>query len=597
MDQNIDPIRFELLKNAIASIADEMALTIVRTSYSGVIKSNLDFSTGFADGNGLLVAQGLTIPGHLGSTPTALAEVLRRFQGNINPGDVFLLNDPYAGGMHLPDFFIFKPIFIGGERLAFSITCCHHADVGGRVAGSNASDSTEIFQEGLRIPPVKLFDRGVRDETLVTLLESNVRLPIDLMGDVRAQLAACHIAERQFLELVDNFGVDTVRAFMTAFIDYTERMTRLAIAELPDGEFSFEDFIDDDGVDYGKPIRLYCTVKKAADRILLDWTGSAPQVRGAINATLSFTKAVSYTAVKSVISQNVAPNEGVFRAIEVVAPPGTIANLVPPAACAARGLTGFRMLDCALGALAMMVPDRVCAASDGGNTGVSIGGYSRERKPFVYVDFVCSAWGGRPWSDGLDGNANLFGNIGLQSAELIEAETPVQVVSWEFIPDRGGAGRYRGGAPVRRELRILEDNSTVQVRSDRRAILPYGLYGGEPGKPSMNWLRKADGSLAPLASKLTMQVMSGDSLVHESAGGGGWGDPLERDPEAVLRDVCNEMVSAEAAARDYGVVIAADHLSVDLEATANRREMLRNARPGEPPKVAREPWMTLRAAE
>jgi N-methylhydantoinase B len=365
-------------------------------------------------------------------------------------------------------------------------------------------------------------------------------------------------------------------------------MTRLAVAQLPDGEFSFEDWIDDDGVDYGKPIRLFCTVRKAGDRIVVDWTGCAPQVKGAINATLSFTKAVSYTAVKSIISQDVPPNEGVFRAIEVVAPPGTIANLVPPAACAARGLTGFRMLDCALGALAMMVPDKVSAASDGGNTGVSIGGYYPDGRPYVYVDFVCSAWGGRPWSDGLDGNANLFGNIGLQSAELTEAETPVQVACWEFIPDRAGPGKFRGGAPVRRELRVTEDQATVQVRSDRRTVLPYGLYGGQPGEPSMSWHVTAGGVATPIASKFTMVFARGESLVHETAGGGGWGDPLDRDPAKVLRDVRNELVSPGAAEADYGVVMDTSAWTVDMRATQRRRDALRHERTAsETPKVTR----------
>ena len=364
-----DPIAFELFKNAIFSIADEMALTICRTTYSGVLRDNMDFSTAFADAEGRLVAQGLTLPGHLGSIPTALATVVERFRDDIHPGDVFCLNDPFDGGMHLPDIFVFQPIFHEGRRLAFACTICHHTDVGGRVAGSNASDSTEIYQEGLRIPPLKMFERGKRNETLWTLIESNVRVPVRLAGDLRAQLAACHIAEAAFLDLVEKYGEERVGVYMEAVIDYAERLTRAALSELPDGTWSFEDWIDDDGIDIGKPIRLFVTFTKKGDSMHADWTGSAEQVKGAINNTLSFTKAATYCAVRSILPSGIPNNEGVFRAIEVTAPPGTIANSVLPAACAARGLTGFRMVDCAFGALAQCAPDKVFACSDGGQYG------------------------------------------------------------------------------------------------------------------------------------------------------------------------------------------------------------------------------------
>ena len=368
-----DPIGFELFKNSLFSIADEMALTICRTTYSGVLRDNMDFSTAFADADGKLVAQGLTLPGHLGSIPTALDVVVERYGDDTHPGDVFILNDPFDGGMHLPDIFIFQPIFAAGERIAYAATICHHADVGGRVPGSNASDSTEIYQEGLRIPPLKLYDRGRSNDAIWGFVERNVRIPIQVFGDLRAQLAACKIAERQFLELVEAYGIETSRTYMQEVINYAERLTRAAVANLPDGEFTFEDWIDDDGIELDRPIRLFCRIEKKGDGMLVDWTGTSDQVRGAINNTLSFTKAASYTAIRSVLPQGIPNNEGVFRVIDVIAPPGTIANGVLPAACAARGLTGFRMVDCAFGALAMMLPDRVCAASDGGNTCITIG--------------------------------------------------------------------------------------------------------------------------------------------------------------------------------------------------------------------------------
>jgi N-methylhydantoinase B len=572
-----DPIEFELFKNAILSIADEMALTIFRTTYSGVLKDNMDYSTAMFDGEGNLVAQGLTLPSHLGSMPTAMQHMLQTFGGDINPGDIFALNDPFRGGMHLPDIFVFKPVFHRGEVLAYAATICHHTDVGGRVPGSNASDSTEIYQEGLRIPPLKMYDRGNRNETLFALIETNVRMPVRVFGDLRAQLAACYTCDQSVIELANQYGPAKVKQLMTELIDYSERMTRSAISGLPDGVFSFLDHIDDDGVDVGQPIPLQVTIIKSGDQIVVDWTGTSPQVRGAINNTLSFTKSASYCAIRSVLPGNIPNNDGVFRAIEVIAPPGTIANGVLPAACAARGLTGFRMIDCLFGALSKMLPDVVFACSDGGNTGISIGGYYADRKPFIYVDFTACAWGGRPYADGLDGNSNIYANMASSSIEVTEAEQPMQITCYEFITDAMGPGKYRGGAPFRRDYRFTADEAILQVRSDRRVFRPYGLYGGGPGKPSMNYLNP-QAENRELASKVTMQIRRGDIFRHEVAGAGGWGDPLERDPAMVVKDVRNEFVSLAAAQRDYGVVILGPDLAVDQAATWALRTRLREAR-------------------
>jgi N-methylhydantoinase B len=570
-----DPIEFELFKNALFGIADEMALTVFRTTYSGVLKDNMDYSTAMFDGAGVLVAQGLTLPGHLGSMPTAIASVKESFVGDIHPGDIYILNDPFRGGMHLPDVFVFKPIFREDALIAWAGTVCHHTDVGGRVPGSNASDSTEIYQEGLRIPPLKLYERGARNETLFALIETNVRVPVKVFGDLRAQLAACHIAEAALIDLAARYGNDKLQAYMTELVDYAERMTRAAIRDLPDGVYDFLDHIDDDGIDVGVPIPLRVAITKAADRIHVDWTGTSPQVKGAINNTLSYTKSASYCAIRSILPQNIPTNEGVFRAITIEAPQGTIAHGVLPAACAARGLTGFRMVDCMFGALAKMLPDRVFAASDGGNTGVSIGGWDAERKPFIYVDFTCCAWGARPYADGLDGNSHIYANMASQPIEVTESEQPLQITAYEFIQDAMGPGKFRGGAPFRREYKLLAEEAILQVRSDRRDFRPFGLYGGGPGKPSQNFLNP-DRDPGLLPSKLTMNIKKGDLFRHEVAGAGGWGDPLERDPALVLKDVLNDFVSEKSARADYGVVIAGK--TVDTGATAALRQEMREAR-------------------
>ncbi len=572
-----DPIAFELFKNTLFSIADEMALTIFRTAYSGVLKDVMDYSTAFCDSDGKTVAQGLTLPAHLCSIPDALAATIARFGDRMHPGDVYCLNDPFEGGMHLPDVFIIRPLFHQGQRLAFAATVCHQTDMGGRVAGSNASDSTETYQEGLRIPPVKMYDRGEPNETLFRLIEKNVRMPQRVFGDMRSQLAACHIAEQSFARLVAQHGADTITRYMQELIDYTERMTRAAVRELPDGEWSFEDWIDDDGIDFGKPIPLTVTLRKRGDTLVADWTGSSPQVKGAINNTLSFTKAATYTCVKSVLPLDIPNNEGFYRAIQVIAPPGTIANCVLPAATAARGLTGFRMVDCCFGALAMMLPDRVFAASEGGNTGISIGGYYADRTPFIYVDFLCSAWGGRPWADGLDGNANMMANLSAQPIEVCEVEQPLEILSFEFIRDVGGPGKFRGGMSVRRDYRFLEEEAVLQVRADRCTFRPYGLYGGSPGKPSVNIINP-DTENRVVTAKVTMTIKRGDVFRHEQPGPGGWGDPLEREPARVVKDVRNELMSLASALADYGVVIDPATWKVDDTATTALRAELRGRR-------------------
>ncbi len=572
-----DLISFEMFKNAIFSIADEMAVTICRTTYSGILRDNMDFATAIANAEGRLVAQGLTLPFHLGAMHTAIAAVMARYGDDIGAGDVFILNDPFAGGMHLPDIFIIKPVFADGTRIAFVLTTAHHGDVGGRVPGSNAADSTEIYQEGLRLPPLKLIEGGARNETLWTVIETNVRLPVRLFGDLRAQLAACEVAEKQFLEQVARYGTDTVKVYMAEVMDYAERLARAAVSELPDGEFSFEDWIDDDGVEFGKPIRLFVTVRKEGDRMSFDWTGSAKQVKGAINSTLSVTQAASYTALRSILPGTIPNNDGVFRAIDVTAPPGTITNVVLPGACAARALTGFRMLDCAFGALARMSPELVGAAGDGGNVGVSIGGYDKDRKPFIYVDFACGTWGGRPWADGLEGNTNLFINMASQSIEVTESEHPIEILAYELAGDRCGAGKYRGGAPFYRDYRLGEKDAVLQVRADRQVVRPYGLYGGKPGKPGSSHFNPETED-RKLPSKVTMDFHEGEVMRYVIAGGGGWGDALERDADLVLNDARNEIISVETARLDYGVVIDAGTWAVDGAATDKLRDAMRTAR-------------------
>jgi N-methylhydantoinase B len=587
-----DPITAELFRNAVVAIGDEMALTIYRAAYSGVLKNNMDYSTAVCDARGRLLAQGLSLPGHLCSIPIALQSCLRHFGEDVFEGDILCMNDPYDGGMHLPDIFVFRPIFAEGAIVAWAATICHHTDVGGRVAGSNASDSTEIYAEGLRIPPVKLHERGVPNATLLRIIDRNVRVPARVMGDLRAQLAACEIAARGVRELLARHGAEGFAMLAEETMNHSERLTRAGLSALPDGEATFTDWIDDDQIDVGVPIKLVCTVRKRGDRMVMDWTGSSPQVKGAINNTWSYTAAASFTAAKCILRENMPNNDGVFRCIEVIAPPGTVTNGVLPAACAARGLTGFRCADAAFGALAMLYPDLVFAASDGGNTGITIGGYDAERKPFIYVDFLSGAWGARPWADGLEGNTNMFANMASFSIEVIEAENPLEVLDYEMLPDTAGPGRFRGGVSLRRTWRMLEEEGMLQVRADRATHRPYGLWGGGPGAPSRNVLNPGPGEQA-LHAKLTMTLRRGEVFRHDLPGAGGWGCPLDRELGAVAKDLRDGLVTIDGAGRDYGVVAAGDPPVIDAAASEALRARLRAARP-KAPDVA---WQPLHEGE
>jgi N-methylhydantoinase B len=568
-----DPITEELFRNSLAALGDEMVLTIYRTAYSGVLKNIMDYSAALCDAQGRLAAQGLALPGHLCSIPVALQAVLRHFGDDIAEGDILINNDPYDGGMHLPDIFIFRPLFEEGRVIAYAATICHHTDVGGRVPGSNASDSTEIYAEGLRIPPLKLYERGKPNTTLFRMIDRNVRVPGRVLGDIRSQLAACEIAARGMTDLVARYDAERVVTLMNATMDYSERLTRHCLSELPDGEATFTDWIDDDQIDIGKPIPLVCTVRKHGDAMEVDWTGSSPQVKGAINNTWSYTAAMSFTAVKSVLSINMPNNDGVFRPIKVIAPPGTITNGKLPAACAARGLTGFRGVDCCFGALAQLYPDRVYAASDGGNTGITIGGYDKELRPFIYVDFLSGCWGGRPWADGLDGNTSMFANMASFSVEVIEAENPLEVLDYEFVPDTGGAGKFRGGMSQRKTWRMLADEGILQVRADRQTHRPYGLQGGGPGAAGRNVLDPGLPTEEKLHAKLTMTFRKGQVFRHNLPGAGGWGDALTRDLSLVAKDLRDGLVTIEGAARDYGVVARGDPPVIDEAATEALRAM------------------------
>jgi N-methylhydantoinase B/oxoprolinase/acetone carboxylase alpha subunit len=572
-EHTVDPVTLQIVANALASIADEMATTIFRTAHSTVVRDGMDFSASVCDVQGRTVSQAVTVPFHLGSVPAAMETLLEHYGERMLPGDVFLMNDPFDGGIHLQDLFVFKPVHHEGELIGFTCTTAHHGDVGGRLPGSSACDNTEIFQEGIRLPWLRLYAEGEPVEDVFKILEANVRIPRMTFGDLGAQVAACSVAERALVALAVRHGREELAELLEALIDHTERLVRQEIATWPDGTASFTDHLGSDGIDIRDvPITAHVTI--AGDEVTADLSDSAPMVRGALNSTRSFVQACVYQAVRAALTVDVPNTAGAFRPIHVLTKPGTVAEVVMPGASSMRGVTGFRVLDAVNGALAQLLPDRVPAAGEGGNTLAIFGAERPEGGRFVYYELVVGTWGGTPEGDGNDGLTNpasLAANI---PVEVAEQEYPIVVERYGLAPDSGGAGCHRGGLAVERVWRCLTPETSLIVRSDRARHPPYGLAGGAPGATSSNVLIRPDGSREALPPMFSTELGVGDVYEHRTAGGGGWGDPLERDPEAVAADVADEKVSADAARELYGVLVLADG-TVDAHATAVLRDRRR----------------------
>jgi N-methylhydantoinase B len=574
MTRTIDPVTFEVIKNGLDSIAEEMALVIMRSAHSAICRDSLDYSTAICDGQGRMVAQGLLTALHLGSFPFAMKTIIEHYRDNMQPGDIFATNDPYGGGgMHLPDIYVTKPIFYEGSVVGYATTLVHHTDIGGITPGGTAVHATEIFQEGLRIPLLKLHDAGRPNDTILKIIEKNVRIPKKVLGDLRAQVAACHAGEKAFLDLLGRHEVSTLHDYLDEMHNYAELVMRAEIESLPDGCYTFTDFIDGLGKD-PEAIALKVKITIEGNGITVDWTGTSPQVKGAINAPGPFIYSATYLALRCLVQTAIPNAEGYMRPIKVIAPPGSIVNPDFPAAANARGITGFRAMDTVFGALAKAVPNRIPAAGEGGATNPSIGGiYNGEL--FVFTETILGAWGGRPDRDGIDGLANLAANQSNQPIEVIESENPIEVVHYGFVKDSGGPGTYRGGMAITREWLLLADEAVFTIRSDRRYHQPYGVAGGRTGTPSFNILNPGSNQkVLPVLPLESTNLRKGDSVRHIQPGAGGYGDPLERNPELVLEDVLDDKFGIDYVRKEYGVVINPKDMTVDEVSTSRLRKRL-----------------------
>ena len=471
----VDPITLEVIRNGLASIADEMALIVMRSAYSPVVRDIMDYSTALCDPQGRVIAQGLTLPIQLCSFPRVMRFIEQKFGADLSPGDVLITNDPYsAGGQHLPDIYVIKPIFQGTALAGYAATVAHHTDLGGIVPGSVAIYATEIQQEGLRLPLLKLYAAGEPNATLFELIQSNTRQPVEVLGDLRAQIAACTTAERGLLQLLERYGAAELALYTEALHAHAERMMRDTIRELPNGVYVGEDYLDGIG-EAPEPIRIRATVTVMDDSIDIDFEGTSGQVAASINCPISLPESAAFTAIRCLSRRDIPNCDGYLKPITVRAPEGCLLNPVYPAACGARGVVGYRVFDTIMQALAQVVPERAIAGSEGGPFLMAAGGTYQGRQ-YVLNEMLVGTWGARADRDGIEGISNPAANLSNQPIEMIEAEMPVEVLRYGFVADSGGAGRHRGGLAFTREFRFLQPTG-FNLRGDRRDHPPYGLEG------------------------------------------------------------------------------------------------------------------------
>jgi N-methylhydantoinase B/oxoprolinase/acetone carboxylase alpha subunit len=525
MGPSIDPIEFEIFKNIFVSVAEEMGLTLRRTGFSPNIKERLDYSCAIYDERGQTIAQGDHMPVHLGAMPLSVQAAIDHV--DMEPGDVVILNDPFRGGTHLPDITLVQPIFLDGDisPTFYVANRAHHSDVGGMSPGSMPL-AQEIFQEGLILPPIKLIRRGKICKDIMALILANVRTPTEREGDLNAQIGSNRVAEARLRSIVGRYGLDRVRMHARAAQDYSERILRHTISLIPDGEYCFEDRMDDDGFSR-QNIGIRVAVRIAGDQADVDFTGTELQTTGGVNANFAITLSATLYCFRCLVQEDVLYNSGISRPIHVIAPTGTIVNASHPAAVAGGNVeTSQRVTDVVLGALAQALPHVIPAASQGTMNNVTLGGKRADGTPFAYYETMGGGMGGRNSLPGLSGVHTHMSNTRNTPVEAIEHYLPIRIRRYELRQGSGGAGRSPGGEGILREFEMLTETE-VTLLSERRISHPYGAEGGEPGGCGRNSVIRADGSVEPVAAKTRLTLIAGEGLRIESPGGGGFG-PVDK---------------------------------------------------------------------
>jgi N-methylhydantoinase B len=540
-----DPIELEIFKNLYHSIAEEMGAALRRTAFSPNIKERRDYSCAVFDSDGSVIAMGDHMPVHLGSMPMSVRAAIDEF--DMDPGDVAMLNDPFCGGTHLPDITLVAPVYIEHSRRRrekqpdfYVASRAHHADVGGTYPGSMGL-CREIYQEGFRIPPVKVMRAGEMQADVIALLLSNVRTPQEREGDLGAQIAACHAGAERLREVCARYGLKRTRKAACELLDYSEEMMRAFLKQVPSGNYYAEDFLDNDGIG-AEAVKIAVTVKFAkrlrgrsasgrANRkpvveraVTVDFTGSDPQVKGSVNAVEAITYSACFYVFRCLLVEDVPATAGLMRPIEVIAPKGTVVNARPPAAVAGGNVeTSQRIVDVLLRALAQAIPERIPAAASGTMNNLTIGGIDpRTNEPFAYYETIAGGMGGRPSKSGVSGVHTHMTNSLNTPVEALEYAYPLRVRQYSLRPCSGGDGKYRGGDGIIREMEVLAD-AEVTLLADRREHGPYGLAGGKDGAPGRAAMFRLDGSSQELPGKFNVRLRKGEKIRIETPGAGGWG--------------------------------------------------------------------------
>jgi N-methylhydantoinase B len=560
--QKTDPATFEIVKNSFYKIAEEMRVVLAKTAYSPLLKSAGDYSCGVFDAWGEMVAQGPDLPIHLGSMPDAVRAIVAVFGSDVHDGDVFIHNDPYFGGSHLPDVNVVRPAFCSDRLLGYTCLRAHWPDIGSATPGSYGA-VTQIFGEGLRLPPLRLISGGVLNTDLEKLILANVRTPDERKGDLGAQLAATLRATERLKILAQRYGSAKLIGYMAQVMDYSERMMRATLMELPDGLGTFEDFCDGDGIaddasGADAQFRIRVSVQKIADRLIVDFAGTDSQVKGPMNAPLSVTASGVYCGLKTAIDPNnlTPPNSGCWRAIQIRAAKGLVVNAEFPAPVVyANHEISHRVADMVMGALANFMPEQVMACSQGTSAILTLGGVDpRNGRHYVSYETIKGGFGARPNKDGINCIASGISNTMNTPVEILEMAFPVRVEAYEVNPDSGGAGRYRGGCGAKRVWRMLDGaDATGALCMERMTSPPFGLRGGRVGAAAMVTLTTPDGITRLLPSKGAFAAPAGSVIDMITPGSGGFGPVAEREPVAIGRDLIDGYVSVSAATRDYGV--------------------------------------------
>ncbi len=535
----LDPITLEIIWNGLKSVNDESWITIQKSAYSTNIKERHDHSTAIADAQGRLIAQAeMSLPIHLASMLGLMKILIAKYGDDIHEGDLFIANDPHvAGGTHLPDINMAMPVFVEGKLVAFVANLAHHADVGGAARGSMAGGLFEIYQEGLRIPVMRLYRKGEIDSELFELLLLNMRLPEERKGDLNAQVAACRLGVQRMIQVCERYGTDQVQAAFGEILERTKGRMRSAIASIPDGSYSFSDVLDDDGLK-ARDVKFALKIDKTGASMRFDFTGSSPQVPGNVNLTLNAVQSSVCYALKALLDPDLPNNQAAIDAVEIVAPPGTVANCIAPGAVALRANTCQRVIDVVIGALAPVLPEQAIGAANGANTSMVFAGVNPETgEPYVYLETLGGGMGGRSDRDGKDGVQVHITNTSNLPVEAIEMEYPLRVIEYSFVEDSGGAGQYRGGLGLRRIVTPIGHTCEFNGVGERFRHAPWGVFGGAPGARGCFRMRLSDGATKDLPPKTgRMELAPGEAVSAETPGAGGYGPPGSRSAGGIARD-------------------------------------------------------------